>query len=649
MAKFYYLLATILLGASTVMAEDVEFTYAPNEGAISGIGAGRKNVWNDMAIRINNPGYTGYQITGVSIDVPVADRCECDPNAKVWLAKELAVSQEGSYECITDISYDAKIVNYGTEAEPVYRVDFTFPEPYTITADGIYVGYSLMVSAIYNSNAKWPLQVISSSNPDGGMYVHFSYNTSSTIPALAKNKEFQNLGVENSQVSTMRVFLHGEKAENECGVEAQKNIIAPFGENVSVNATLTNYGGNDVTELTYVFTPSYAGASVQTGSITLDAPLASMESVNLTFPFVVPDENGDYGCDLTINTVNGVENGNSSKSARIMVYSRQWIPTKRVLAEEYTGLWCHSCPAAYVAVRQLEDKYPDNMEVVVFHSGDSMQTVPFTDFPFTVSGAPYLFFDRVVETSSNLRLSSERLSECADEMAPADINVNIYWTDDSKNEIRAEADLHFVDPAEADQYRLTYVLVEDDMSDPAWTQNNMTYYSQDPSLDEWYRTPYWDLFIGTPAMVDGLVFNSVALVTADALGIPESVPAVEADGRCKHFTMLSLAKATYLNSDNQGKSIIKDKNKLRVVASLIDKNTGKVVNTNSSVYAAEIPVYDPSIVGVEIIDASQYAEVVAEEYYTLDGIRLPECPSKGATIVVRRYSDGSVKTAKVMQ
>lgn len=55
-----------------------------------------------------------------------------------------------------------------------------------------------------------------------------------------------------------------------------------------------------------------------------------------------------------------------------------------------------------------------------------------------------------------------------------------------------------------------------------------------------------------------------------------------------------------------------------------------------------------SVSGVETI-TSQSVMVYGEEYYSLTGVRLDSPADKGVTIVVRRYSDGSVKTDKILK
>lgn len=643
-------MAAALLCAPSVMAEETVFSYAPAEGTKAAIGSGTK-AWNDLAILIKDPGYVGYEVLSVSIDVPVVDGCTCDPNAKAWLAHDLTVDQT-TCMFVPDISVDGVITNYGTEENPEYRLDVTFPEPYVLTEDGIYVGYSIKTTALMNSTQKYPLQIISSTNPQGGLFVHFARVEGSTIPPLPKNTSFLDLSMTNMAVSTMRVFLKGSKASNDAAISAPANLYGLTSGVTSVNATVYNYGSEDITELTYGYTSKGDAEAEFSGILTLPSPLAAGESMVIPFPFEMPATRGNFEYDLTISAVNGEENLNTSRTVSFTAYSRPWIPRKRVLIEEYTGFWCGYCPEAYVAINQIRDKRPDDVVVIAFHRGDKLQTITSDKMPDPNSGEPAIRLDRnrVPVTFQNC---DNEVAECLDTFAPANLDLDLYWNDETRTTLRAVANLRFVDPAEADQYRLAYALVEDDMSDPTWGQRNF-FYDKTKDDSDWYNTDYWDLFLAKDGKngsydVNGIVYDDVALSFPNCLGIPESVPALEVDQKYQHHALFDPAAAVGSYNTNQGQIISRNRDKLRVAAVLVDTRTGDAVNAATSCYAVDLPVYDESTVGVETLPADNGTAVVAEEYYSASGLRLAERPAKGVVIVVRHHEDGSVTTAKIVQ
>lgn len=644
MKNFFYLFLLSLFCATSAIAEDEVFTYAPEQGNIALTGAG-KYVWNDMAILLKDPGYVGYEVVGISVNVPVVDGCACDPAAKAWLAHELVVDQT-TYDCVPDIVADGEISNYGTEDNPVYRLDVTFPEPYILTEEGIYVGYSLKVTALKQWTAKYPLEIITNPNSQGGMFVHFGYSTTSSLPAQDKNKMFLDLS-GNGTVSTMRVILRGNKAENDAAIAAPESIFGLYSEVKSVDATITNYGSKPIEEIGYTLTPVGGEENEFSGNITLPAPIASSESAIVSFPIEMPAEHGDFDYNLTITDVNGTPNKNVGKTTLFTALSRPFIPHKRVLIEEYTGLWCGYCPESYVAIKQITEKRPDDVVVIAFHQADRLMTISSADMPDPNAGEPAIRLDRL-SRQNPFKYCDRDVASHLNVLAPADLDVDLYWADDSRRKLRAVANLHFVDPAEADQYRLAYALVEDDMSDPSWGQRN---FFNDASLytDDWYKTKYWDLFLGKEYDVPGIVFDDVALQFPNCLGIAESVPAVEIGEKYHHSAIVNPDEVSGKDSLNEGQNIIRNRNKLRVVAVLLDSKTGKAVNAASSCYAVNLPVYDDELVNVENIPSESASAVVCEEYYSISGVRLPQMPEKGAVIVVRHLENGETKTAKIMQ
>ncbi|MDE6272111.1 MAG: hypothetical protein K2M31_03795 [Muribaculaceae bacterium] len=638
MKKFYYLLAAAIMSVSSLKAEEAIFTYAPESGPRGAIGAGRY-VDNDLAVFVKNSGYVGYKITGISVNIPVVDGCECNPVASAWVTSSLKVDEETCNFDADIMTASGEIKNVGTEENPSYRLDVTFPDPYTLTEDGIYVGYTVSVTKLKSWTNKYPLQTATSSNAAGGLYYHFDYNTGSSTPPLAKHKSFID-GSADGMVSTMKVILQGDQA-TESAVLIPGKVFGVCDESTVINATLFNYGVNPVAAIEYEFTT--AGEEPRNGSMTLDSPLLTGASIEVELPFDMPGR-GDYDYNLTLTKINGVDNQNIDKVSPLYVCSRPWIPQKRVLVEEYTGMWCGNCPEAYVTLKQLHDKYPDNLIILTFHSGDSLTTMSSSDVPTPGVGAPRLKIDRLDDFKS-YQYADNDIVEHLDVLAPADLSVDLFWSDDSRKTLRAQANLHFVDPAEADRYRLAYALVEDGLSDPSWNQRNF-YINADDYTADWYKTDYWDLFIGKPFEVSGLVYDDVTLAFPDCHGIRESVPAIEAGGTHSHFTLLN-PNNTLINPT--GARAIKNNNKVRVVAVLIDKDTDKVVNAASSCYAANIPVYDDWLTGIDSVSSSNESDIISEEYFSVDGVRLADCPEKGLYIVIYHYADGTSCAAKRLQ
>lgn len=652
MKKFFTLAAGLVLAAPSLLtqaADDTVFSYATPGEATQAIGWGRL-VDNDVAIRLDNPMYVGYEVIGISVDIPVVAGCEVAPVGKAWLTSELFVSPK-TYDNVPDIGdpegVPGEIKNVGTEENPQYRLDITFPEPYVIPEEGVYVGYTLTVTKLNAWTKKYPVSITPSPAPQGGLYMHSSYPASTTTPPIAQHKEWQDLAVSNQAVSTMRVILRGQKPERGGVFSPQPNVYGENGKEKSVNGVFYNYGSEPVSSIGYTMLIVNAGdsdnSSTVNGSLTLPTAVQPEESLEVSLPLTIPVISGDYNVTLTTDLINGQTNLYDKNKADFTIVSRPWIPRKRTLVEEYTGLWCGYCPEAYVTIRQQQDIRPDDFVTLTFHRGDQIQTIASDFQPAPNAGEPAVQFDRG-QFSNEYPSFGNMIENCNDMLAPADIDVMIFWKDSEHTALRADATLHFLDAAEADQYRLSFALVEDDMTSPDYKQRNF-FWDASQYTSDWYKGKYWDLFVGKPYEVTGIVYDDVTLLFPDCLGIPNSVEAIPADSKMVCTQNFNLADAVGVYNTNMGKNVILDPNKLRVVALLVDTKTGKAMNVNTSGYSGDAPLYD-KWVGVDTVSD---AEIVAVEYFTLGGIRLAERPVNGAYIVVSHHADGSVSTAKRLQ
>ncbi|MDE6811826.1 MAG: hypothetical protein K2J15_05685 [Muribaculaceae bacterium] len=647
MKQIYALLAASLIGCQGILAQsadDTIFSYASPDAETRAIGWGRK-VDNDVAIFLQNPVYEGYEVIGISVDIPVLEGCEVAPVGKAWLTSTLTVDPE-TYKNVPDIGnpegVEGEIKNVGTEENPQYRLDITFPDPYVLPAEGVYVGYTLTVTQLKNSTQKYPVSITDSSNPKGGLWMHAGY--SSTV-APARYKEWNDLGSSNQAVSTMRVILRGHTLSNGGLIVTPANIYAQQGSIKDLSVEFFNYGSENVTSAAY--TVSIDDNDVN-GTITFDSPIGAQGSALATIPVAIPAESGDYTLTLTTDKINGEENLYGNKSVTSALFVRPWIPRKRVLVEDYSGTWCGWCPEAYVTLKQLQDIHPEDVIAIALHIEDQLMTIEKTKMPCPTAGTPELIFDRV-ERLDNFPEAPSKVEECIDMLAPADLDVKIYWADGDKKAIRAESTLKFIEDADNSPYLLTYALVEDNMTSPTLKQRNF-FNNAESYSSEYYKTPYWDLFVGQPYEVSGIVYDETAMIYNDCQGIPGSLPTeIKNDKTYTHHTEFTLsdAKNVYSAGAQYGKEVIMNPDNLRVVAVLLDTTTGRAVNVNTSSYAADAPIYDPNSTYIQL-PVEEEAEVIATEYYSLNGLRLATLPATGAYIVVKHLANGNIITAKYL-
>ncbi len=628
---------------ASATGDEFVFTY-DYDGAEHNLFGVQRNVQIDVAMLLQEPALVGSEVLGISVDIPVKEGCACDPVASAWLTTILQVDGEFNHPDLQKVCGEIK--NYGTESEPCLRLDLTFSEPYELTDKGVYVGYSLTVT---NCNvpgsgwtAKYPVVTVCDIDKPQSFMIHCTKG-SSTLPQ--KYPEWTDIGETLHQALAMRVIMRGKVPDMAASLEpVQKLYVAPATTGM-VYADLNNYGTAAISSIEYSYTIESEGESSRTLTkrIEIDPPVKGQFGAYTTIdiPFEAPDASGEYSIEICLEKINGVRNGYSGTSVLNMEVV-PFLPVHRPLIEDYTGLWCRYCPAVYVALRQMHDRYGDVFLPLTYHVDDAMQGVKVDDMPSSSYGMPKVYMENRSESIDydNLEYLWQRKRR---ELAPADMDVKLYWNDENHTALRAEATVKFVYDDTDANYMIAYAMVEDGMSDPTWRQTN-DYTNAD------FEGPYWDLFCGKEYRVSGLVFDDVVVNFPSASGIAGSLPSVISGGaEYKHSGILNLNEAVcqYSAGVNYGNSLIKDPDKLRIVALLIDGNTGNVCNAASSGYSGEATLFTGNSGAQSPSAGGDDAEILFREYFTLDGIPQSHASEKGITIVVTHMSDGTTRTEKI--
>ena len=153
-------LAAGMLSASAGAAS-LDFSYNPNPDTedYTVFGYNKKETY-DVAIRIQDPALTGTSITAMKVFLPVEN--EWVENLSGWLSSELKLENKVNAPDIASCQ--------ATLADRFLSV--TFDQPYTITEEGVYVGYSFTVKQLADYS-NYPIAGVKGDNPDG-LYVHSS-------------------------------------------------------------------------------------------------------------------------------------------------------------------------------------------------------------------------------------------------------------------------------------------------------------------------------------------------------------------------------------------------------------------------------------------------------------------------------------------
>ena len=164
MKKSLLLLVSFFV-ACTMQAQQNELLYGvyTGSGTLKGMGTLKAETY-DVAMLLNDPSLVGMRITGINVPLNTAATVT---DCKAWLTKQLTLESGNNVPDIASIDFTPE----------GKWVEVTFAEPYTITEEGVYAGYSLTVPSVDTDNDndpnKVPIMCIAS-NDLGNLYMHTS-------------------------------------------------------------------------------------------------------------------------------------------------------------------------------------------------------------------------------------------------------------------------------------------------------------------------------------------------------------------------------------------------------------------------------------------------------------------------------------------
>ena len=600
--------------ATGVWAQTTEILYSRGDSALTvGTGVTKAETF-DLCQELKDRALVGMRVKALRVTFPFANGLS---NGQVWLSKQLPTIKSQKMQPV-DIATKAFTPKRG-------YTEVVLDEPYTITEEGLYVGYTFKMEA--SSTARKPV-VTSRKSSAGGCYIHSSQMYRTAWHDMTG--DWNDLAVE--------VVLEGESvAENSAGVGRVEEIKGHTGEVTETTVEIINHGTAGVKEFDYTW--SIAGQT-GTGHVTLRGTnvLPGIAGRSTTFKVKLPPvaTKGQYTVTIDITKVNGIDNTDVARQGEGKVNLYNTLPKHRAVLEEYTGTWCGYCPRGFVGLEEMNRLYPDDFIGISYHNKDPLEFTQ--NFPSNVPGFPAAFIDRSVPTDAFAGNSGGKVfgidavwKSACEVPAPAEVDIETTWLEDSI--LKATSLVAFpVENAEC-PYEVSFCLLCDGLTGTGrqWAQAN--YYAGESG---WPAT--MNEFTQGGSYVNGLTFNFVIVARSSVSGIEGSLKApIEADVTQTYDWQFDLREV--LNTSD--KPIIQDKEKLSVVVLLIEKATGKIVNANK-VKAGS------STLGIEEPVARTADErVVSVAWYDLEGRRVT-MPHHGVYIKAETLQNGQQRRRKVM-
>lgn len=165
-------------------------------------------------------------------------------------------------------------------------------------------------------------------------------------------------------------------AKNSVAPMTPGNVFLKMGDKETVvPLKLTNWGDTEVTSISYTF--YYTDKQVSEGPFVLnfDQPLKDGETREVKIPIKPGQKLGKEELLFNITQVNGLYNEASAGYAYLTCCTVNKMPHKRVLVEDYAGMWCWHCPIGLVATDAIARMYPDDVVAVSVHKTDDISKV----------------------------------------------------------------------------------------------------------------------------------------------------------------------------------------------------------------------------------------------------------------------------------
>lgn len=584
-------------GATTTMS----FSYDDGTTASGLWGTGKKETY-DVAIRLNNPGLVGTTIKGVTICLP---RTQAVSDLKVWMSKSLTLGTvDGKKQNIADIT------TQDADTAKAFKGEYiAFDQPYTITADGVYVGYTFTITAVGSDTAAANPVLLCYNTNEGGFYVH----TTKKYMKWIDNSDFANL--------SMQVNLDGVNA-NCASISVPATAYAVTGQTSTTNVAVANYGANGVQSFDLDYTVN-GTALTQHYDLAADQQLPGEfgKQVQVAVNLPALDADGVYPANISVSKVNGQPNANTTAPVNFNIDARRFVPVHRTVTEEFTGTWCGNCPRGFAAMKAMKRLFPDRFIALTYHYGDSMMVMTDAQFPLKVEGYPYASIERGTLTDpyygSDLMATrpfhfKDEWLLTADKTAPADVAVSAKLSADGRT-VSASAAITSPRPVADADYKVELVLVGNDLNGKGsgWDQENYLYVG----TTQEYPEPEFAPFVGTTDKISGLHFDDVVLASTRVLGTDTQLPsALEA---YKAYTADGTFGLGAVVTSDKHNPVKFDKTKLDVVALLINGATGKVVN--AAIAAVDATDY---LTGIHNVTTARPGSQQANIYYDLSGRRV---------------------------
>ena len=414
--------------------------------------------------------------------------------------------------------------------------------------------------------------------------------------------------------------VEGEYSKNGLSVGSVDfgKAYAALGGQVQVPVTLVGEGLEPVTSIDYTIT---TGSEVTDYHLDLETPINFMMTSEVLITMNADAAIGEHAKIFKLTKVNGAANECTTENTKAegKLFTMAKMPKVRPVVEEATGTWCGWCSRGIPSLALINKVYKDDVITIAVHGGSGDDPMILDNYVLNASSYPSCSVNRNTFVdpyfgSSGMAFGIQREIEAARrDYVPAGIEMEAEWASDAKQTINVKTTTTFVEDVANANYGIGYVLVANGLKGdtPEWYQTN--YYSGSSVKDE-----VLEPLTKSESKMTDVTFNHTPVAAYEPFkGIEGSLPAtISKDVALTHNYQIDIT----------GNTRIQDKEKLSVVALLIDKADGKIVN------AAQFKFYQDDESGEtaisDVVRQNNPSQTMNYYWYTLDGRRLTAKPTR---------------------
>ncbi len=386
-------------------------------------------------------------------------------------------------------------------------------------------------------------------------------------------------------------------------------IYLDTGQQRTVYLTCQNRGTEPVKSVTY----EMAIDGVQQGakSYTLPVPVSRIGGTfEVPVNFTGTPQTGVRQVALDITQVNGMPNQAEEHTAQATLVTVAQAQTHRVVIEEFTGTWCGWCTRGIVGLDMINRQFGDRAITIAAHSDDPMQNDAYsfilaltTNFPSCVINRQQLTDPYWGSNGAPFGIAND-IERALAVPAVASVEAEAFWADAARTSILTKTSTTFgvdMPQSSTSPYLLGFILVADGLrgTEANWAQNNV--YAGMGSGD----ANLLPIECQPDKIVD-IEYNHVGIGAWGAQrGINGSISPTIVKGQPQHFTYVCSVA---------GNTLVQDKNRLSMVALVLDAQTGTIIN------AAKCPIADYDPAGIHSLTTAD--ERSALPVYDLSGRKM---------------------------